>query len=309
MAAAVLALVALLQAAPADGPVSTAPKVPVIRPAQAAAAPSMSPARAAAQPPTDDYGYVAWCYGALDTYLNLYDRVMPEVTRIERTFPGPRGADADLRLYPQMRDQAKKDLAVYRAAITAAEKASPRSIGPEGAAAMRKGRAVWTGAATASNAQVAREWMGWSPPSRCNDVAKALTVRSNVLGQALMANQQAAPAPSALSEPDPAPAPAAVAPPPAPRPAPVVAAKPAPRPAAEPAVVPTAPAPKPTPVAVARPAAPKPVVKPAAPTAAAGPKPALPPGAFIIDPDHPRGCPGKIDATIKAGRIAMVCIP
>jgi hypothetical protein len=50
-------------------------------------------------------------------------------------------------------------------------------------------------------------------------------------------------------------------------------------------------------------------VKPAAPTAAAGPKPALPPGAFIIDPDHPRGCPGKIDATIKAGRIAMVCIP
>ena len=55
MAAALLAFVALLQAAPADGPVSTAPKVPVIRPAQAAALPSagqaLSAARAAAQPP------------------------------------------------------------------------------------------------------------------------------------------------------------------------------------------------------------------------------------------------------------------
>ena len=314
MAAAVLALVALLQAAPAaDGPVSTAPKVPVIRPAQAAAAlPSasqaMTAARAAAQPPADDYGYVAWCYGALDTYLNLYDRVMPEVTRIERAFPGPRGADADLRLYPQMRDQAKKDLALYRAAIVAAERASPRVIGAEGAVALRKGRAVWAGAAQATNAQVAREWMGWSPPARCGEVAKTLTVRSQVLGQALVSNQEQAAPTSALAtapEPEPAASPA---------PEPVAATPPRPTPAA-----PATPAPRPAPVAVAKPppapvvrpvaTAPKPAAKPATPKVAAGPKPTLPPGAFIIDPDNPRGCPGKIDATIKDGRIAMVCVP
>ena len=314
MAAAVLALVALLQAAPAaDGPVSTAPKVPVIRPAQAAAAlPSasqaMTAARAAAQPPADDYGYVAWCYGALDPYLNLYDRVMPEVTRIERAFPGPRGADADLRLYPQMRDQAKKDLALYRAAIVAAERASPRVIGAEGAVALRKGRAVWAGAAQATNAQVAREWMGWSPPARCGEVAKTLTVRSQVLGQALVSNQEQAAPTSALAtapEPEPAASPA---------PEPVAATPPRPTPAA-----PATPAPRPAPVAVAKPppapvvrpvaTAPKPAAKPATPKVAAGPKPTLPPGAFIIDPDNPRGCPGKIDATIKDGRIAMVCVP
>jgi hypothetical protein len=299
MAAAVFALVALLQASPAaDGPVSTAPRVPVIRPAQAAALPSasaaMTAARAAAQPPADDYGYVAWCYGALDTYLGLYDRVMPEVTRIERAFPGPRGAEADLRLYPQMRDQAKKDLLVYRAAIIAAERASPRVIGAEGAVALRKGRAVWAGAANATTAQVAREWMGWSPPARCGEVAKTLTLRSNVLGQALASNQdQVAPTSALAAAPEPEPA----------APEPVSAPAPAPAPVPEPAVART---PAPTPVA-----APKPAVQPVAatPKAATGPAPALPIGAFVIDPDNPRGCPGKIDASIKAGRIVMVCVP
>lgn len=303
MAAAVFALVALLQAAPAaDGPVSTAPRVPVIRPAQAAALPSasaaMSAARAAAQPPADDYGYVAWCYGALDTYLGLYDRVMPEVTRIERAFPGPRGAEADLRLYPQMRDQAKKDLLVYRAAIVAAERASPRVIGAEGAAALRKGRAVWAGAANATTAQVAREWMGWSPPARCGEVAKTLTLRSNVLGQALASNQdQVAPTSALASAPEPESA----------APEPVSTPTPAPEPEAAVALTP---APTPAPVAAPKPA-PKPVVQPVAatPKPATGPAPALPIGAFIIDPDNPRGCPGKIDASIKAGRIIMVCMP
>lgn len=311
MAAAVFALVALLQAAPADAPVSTAPRVPTIRPAQAAALPSaaagMTAARAAAQAPTDDYGYVAWCYGALETYVNLYDRVMPEVTRIERTFPGPRGADADLRLYPQMLDQAKKDLAVYRDAITAAERASPRVIGAEGAAAMRRGRAVWSGSAQATTAQVAREWMGWSPPARCGEVARNLTVRSNVLGQALADNQQASAPVSALAAEAPAPAPpppepvVAQAPPP-PAPPPVVVETPTPAPAA------AAPAPRPAPQPAAAPA-PRPPARPATPQAAAGPQPTLPRGAFIIDPDNPRGCPGRLDASIKDGRIVMVCLP
>ncbi len=301
MAAVFLALVALLQAAPAnDGPVSTAPKMPTIRPAQAAAAPSVIGARNAAQPPSDDYGYVAWCYGALDTYVGLYDRVMPEVTRIERAFPGPRGADADLKLYPQMRDQAKKDLAVYRTAIVAAERASPRSIGPEGAIAMRKGRAVWSGAATAKTADIAREWMGWTPPARCGEVAKTLTQKSNVLGQALLANQAPTDSPSAFAfEAEAAPAPAPVAAEPAPAPA---VSEPAPQPIPVAAPAPVRPAP--TPVNPA----PKPAAKAPA-KVATGPKPTLPIGAFIIDPDNPRGCPGRLDPSIKDGRIVMVCLP
>jgi outer membrane biosynthesis protein TonB len=169
---------------------------------------------------------------------------------------------------------------------------------------MRRGRSVWAAAAKATDAQVAREWMGWSPPARCGEVAKSLAVRSAVLGQALNANQDTVAPTSALAA-APEPEPAA--------PEPVMA------PAPEPAVA-EAPAPKPTPVAVAKPApkpvlkpavaaTPKPPAKPAAPKVAAGPAPSLPIGAFVIDPDNPRGCPGKIDATIKAGRIVMVCMP
>ena len=34
-------------------------------------------------PPTDEYGYVAWCYGALGSYISLYDRVMPTRCMVE----------------------------------------------------------------------------------------------------------------------------------------------------------------------------------------------------------------------------------
>src|SRR3954470_20777768 len=111
-----------------DAPVSTAPKV-------SAPPPRTTPAATA---PTDDYGYVGWCYGALGGYVELYDKVMPEVTRIEKTFPGPDGFAASMKEYPAMRDQAKKDLVVYRSAIVAAEKASPRPISEYGAAAIKK---------------------------------------------------------------------------------------------------------------------------------------------------------------------------
>ncbi len=35
---------------------------------------------------------------------------MPEVTRIEKTFPGPDGFNAAMKEYPALRDQASKDL-------------------------------------------------------------------------------------------------------------------------------------------------------------------------------------------------------
>jgi hypothetical protein len=96
--------------------VSTAPTASRPRPAP-------SPATA----PTDDYGYVGWCYGALGGYVELYDKVMPEVTRIEKTFPGPDGFAAAMKEYPAMRDQAKKDLKVYRSAIVGGRKGQPPS--------------------------------------------------------------------------------------------------------------------------------------------------------------------------------------
>src|SRR4051794_2457832 len=37
--------------------------------------------------PTDDYGFMGWCYGALAGHMGLYEQVLPEVRRIEAQFP------------------------------------------------------------------------------------------------------------------------------------------------------------------------------------------------------------------------------
>src|SRR3954452_951350 len=74
---------------PADagaGPVSTGEN-PAARAQADAVAKGEDPFPAGA--PTDDYGLVGWCYGALAGHMDLYKSVMPEVERIERAFPDP----------------------------------------------------------------------------------------------------------------------------------------------------------------------------------------------------------------------------
>src|SRR5580698_1123044 len=36
--------------------------------------------------PTDSYQLSAWCYGALDEYLTIYDRVKPDLRDIDHMF-------------------------------------------------------------------------------------------------------------------------------------------------------------------------------------------------------------------------------
>lgn len=256
-----------------DAPVSTAP-TPTAPP------PRTQPAATA---PTDDYGYVGWCYGALGGYVELYDKVMPEVTRIEKTFPGPDGFAAAMKEYPAMRDQAKKDLATYRSAIIAAEKASPKPISEYGAAAIKKGHSVWTGADQIDKARVAQVWMSWSPPGDCETRAKALETKSNLFGQALNYNvkkEQAQAAASAES------APAAEAAPPT--------ADPAAAPAAEAQAVTKT---------VAK--------KPSADLAPIGAKPAVLPiaakGEVIIDPANPQPCAGSLTPAKRGGKNVLIC--
>ena len=159
-------------------------------------------------PPTDEYGYVAWCYGALGGYANLYDRVMPEVTRIEKAFPGPDGVQAALKTYPEMRAQAQKDLKTFASAITAAEKASPRPISEYGAAQVKRGAAIWQGAGSIDKARLAQMWMSWSPPGDCEKRAKTLEMKSSILGRALNFNAASATTQApATPEQTPAPAP------------------------------------------------------------------------------------------------------
>lgn len=249
-------------------------------------------------PPTDEYGYVAWCYGALGGYANLYDRVMPEVTRIEKAFPGPDGVAASLKTYPEMREQAQKDLKVFASAITAAEKASPRPISEYGGAQVKRGQSVWQGADTVDKARLAQMWMSWSPPGDCEKRAKALETRSTILGKALNYNNAAAASKSAP-------------------PAEASNSAPSATPAAEPAT-PPAPAPAPTPVAESTPA-PKPTIAKPAPVKAAPVKTVkaeaksatkLPPiggNEVIVDPVNPIPCAGSLVPAKRGGRDVLIC--
>ncbi|CAN5461420.1 hypothetical protein BH10PSE4_BH10PSE4_29370 [soil metagenome] len=290
MATAFLLALALLAQ---DAPVSTAP-IASAPPARTTAAPT---------PPTDDYGYVGWCYGALGGYVELYDKVLPEVTRIEKAFPGPDGFAAAMKEYPALRTQAQSDLKVYRAAIVAAEKASPRPISEYGAAAIKKGRSVWGGSEQVDKARLAQVWMSWSPPGDCETRAKTLETKSNLFGQALNYNVKKGDTP-ALAPTEAAPAaPAApameVAPPETAAPETPIAEAPTPAPVAKP---------------VAAKASPKTVTKPAAKPAALAPigaKPAAMPlaqkGEVIIDPDNPQPCAGSLTPAKRGGKTVLIC--
>jgi hypothetical protein len=264
-------------------------------------------------PPTDEYGYVAWCYGALGGYANLYDRVMPEVTRIEKAFPGPDGVAASLKTYPEMRAQAQQDLKVFASAITAAEKASPRPISEYGGSQVKRGQAVWQGADTVDKARLAQMWMSWSPPGDCEKRAKTLETRSTILGKALNFNNAAATSkvetkpetsnPAFDATPAPAPAPEPAAPPAqASAPTPVAVTTPAPKPAvAKPAPAKTAPVK--TVKAETKPAA---AAKPLTKTPAAK----LPPiggNELIVDPSNPVPCAGSLVPAKRGGRDVLIC--
>ena len=276
MATAFLLALALLAQ---DAPVATAPTA------------ANPPPRAStgATPPTDEYGYVGWCYGALGGYVELYDQVMPEVTRIEKTFPGPDGFASAMKEYPAMRTQARSDLKVYRAAIVAAEKASPRPISEYGAAAIKRGHSIWGGSDQVDKARLAQVWMSWSPPGDCETRAKALETKSNLFGQALNYNtKSAAPAETLPSAPESAPEPVAKAP------------------VAAPVETP--------PPAKAAPVAAKPAVKKsaaAAPLAPIGAKPASMPlaqkGEVIIDPANPQPCAGSLVPAKRGGKNVLIC--
>jgi hypothetical protein len=190
MLSAALALSLFLAAQPAAA--SPAPPAPEAAPA-AAAPPAEPPVPSGA--PTEDYPFVAWCYGVLSGYLDLHDQVMPEVTRIESEFrrPGSKLSD-DLKVYADAQRQGRADLKRFRAALTAAEKASLKPINVIGAEALQRGHSVWNHGPEISKARLAQEWMSWTLPKRCGVTADALEKRAKLLGASFQVNAEPPPA-------------------------------------------------------------------------------------------------------------------
>ncbi|MBI5942680.1 MAG: hypothetical protein HY859_19940 [Caulobacterales bacterium] len=187
MAPLLFALALILQDAPAEAAPSPDAPMATAVPRKQAAAP-LPIQGGAVSAPTDDYGYVGWCYGAISSYVELYDRAMPEVIRIERAWPTPSTEENIAQVYPAQREEGKRNLVLFARAMQAAEKASPTPIQDQGADAVRRGRAMWTGATSVPKAQLAQFWMSWSPPAKCEETAKALEAKSLLFGQALSYN-------------------------------------------------------------------------------------------------------------------------
>jgi hypothetical protein len=198
MAVAALLAVSLLAATPAAQP------IPVQAPAAAGAAASPGDSDAGdddapAGAPTDDYGFVAWCYGALSEYLSIYDLVKPDLKDIDKMFGSPVQEDE-----PYKADVAGERVALRRfgAAIEAAERASLKPIAAEGAADIQAGRTIWAAAKLEPRRRLADAWLFWGVPKRCETTATALKARSVLLGQVWAKG-----APSAIEQADAEPAP------------------------------------------------------------------------------------------------------
>jgi hypothetical protein len=151
--------------------------------------------------PTDSYQLSAWCYGALDEYLAIYDKVKPDLRDIDHMFGTPVVEDEP---YQSDMAAARVELKMIGDSVTEAEKASPHPISDEGVAAIKQGRAIWSVAEAKKRRELARAWMLWALPDRCDSNAKELTQRSILFGRAL--NYNVAPAQADPAAPAPAPA-------------------------------------------------------------------------------------------------------
>jgi hypothetical protein len=139
--------------------------------------------------PTEDYPFVAWCYGALRGYLDLHDEMIPEVRRIEAAFRPPgRTLAEDMKVYEDQQAYGRKALTRFQSAITAAEKASLKPINQQGAAAVRQGRAIWNHGPEVQKRTVAQMWMSWALPAKCEATASALEQRATLMGATFKVN-------------------------------------------------------------------------------------------------------------------------
>jgi hypothetical protein len=147
--------------------------------------------------PTDDYGFVNWCYGATDEYLTIYAKVLPDLKDIDKQFGSP-----VKEAVPYATDIVAQHKALKRFgdAIAAAEKATSDPINTsEGQGAVAKGRSIWSVAETLPNRKLADAWLFWGIPVRCERTAKSLHAHS----LQAMAKRPGGPVAAAVAAPDP----------------------------------------------------------------------------------------------------------
>lgn len=145
--------------------------------------------------PADDYGLVAWCYGALQGHMALFEKVKPDLNALED--PNPKAtAAADA----EMLEAGRQYLELYSRALKAAEKGDPKVVLVPASASMAQGRSIWDKAETAEPKTRMWSWVMWVLPGRCEYSAERLYEKSMLAGQAAGVNMRTAPAPRPTRE-------------------------------------------------------------------------------------------------------------
>jgi hypothetical protein len=142
--------------------------------------------------PTDDYGFVAWCHGALSGHMELRELVKDELDALS---PGPSDDDA------RQKEAGDQYLALYTRALRAAEKASPTALEQRGRAAAAGGYGMWSSSRNAEPRNRMWSYLNWELPGRCETVAKTLEERSSLFGEALREGGTVRPVAAAEPEP------------------------------------------------------------------------------------------------------------
>jgi regulator of protease activity HflC (stomatin/prohibitin superfamily) len=170
------ALLFALVLAQAQDPVATAPKAPSPS-SSVASSPAADESDVPKGAPTDDYGLVAWCRGALTGHMALYKLVKPELKSMER----PGEVASDEKSDEAQMEAGREYLALYGRAMQAAEKADPKLIA-RGLALRTQGEGIWTEAKGAPPRKRMWSWLMWDLPGECevsaNRLVAAPTVRT-----------------------------------------------------------------------------------------------------------------------------------
>jgi hypothetical protein len=191
MIAATLFALALAQADPAASAAATAPAPAPAPDAPLGGAPIATSGPAAGQAPvadgdvprgapSDDYGLVAWCRGALTGHMALYPIVAPELKSIER--PGEEAAD--IKADHEQMEAGRDYLALYKRAMATAEKASRTPLHERGVTLEAEGEAIWAAAKDAPPRPRMWTWLMWDLPGRCEVAANRLEHHEGLTAEA-----------------------------------------------------------------------------------------------------------------------------
>lgn len=120
--------------------------------------------------PSDDYGIVGWCQGALSGHMSLYSVVRPELKSRSRS--GDAKEDAEME---QAQLHAGREyLDLYDRARRAADARNGAADKARGDIAQEAGGHIWDEAGRADPQTRMWSWLMWELPARCETAARRL---------------------------------------------------------------------------------------------------------------------------------------